>query len=257
MIVLALLAQLGAASPAPAPFDSARDVIALHYDHAPDLDDGQSASADRTVLQSTYGTRWMGTHLVIVSGTCGLNAPTFVKKSDRVMRVVWGDRWLAAHDRWKPSVSAAAARWTSAIERGGRVWVKEGGQSDFTADVVALIKVMRASIDPRRSVIVVQHSDWNEQQTTPAKLAYTKANTHYVRIRDANAYDALPPGDSATQAFIDAATSSKRFARYWRASFAYYPARVDFSDTGELTHILGLGEIGVADFARRFLTADR
>jgi len=37
--------------------------------------------------------------------------------------------------------------------------------------------------------------------------------------------------------------------------FAYYPptVRLDFSDTGELLYILGMGEIGVDAFRERFL----
>jgi hypothetical protein len=258
--LILLVAQLAVAAPSQAAFDPARDVIALHYDHAPDLDDGQSAAADRTLLQSTFGERWLDSHLVIVSGTYGVNAPTFVRKSDDVMNVVWDRRWLSAHDQWKPSVDSVATRWVSAIERGGRVWVKEGGQSDFTADVVTRIKAAHPAIDTRRSIIVVQHSSWNEEQATPVKLAYTKANTTYVRIPDANAYDALAVGDPSAKTFVDAALANRTYGKFWRAAFAYYPpvgadtGRLDFSDTGELMHILGLGEMDVATFRSRYLS---
>lgn len=45
------------------------------------------------------------------------------------------------------------------------------------------------------------------------------------------------------------------FGTVWEAAFTYYKPehRLDFSDTGELMHILGLGEIGIDDFRGRFL----
>jgi hypothetical protein len=262
-LLLVLAAQLVVATPSQAAFDPAKDVIALHYDHAPDLDDGQSAAADRTLLQSKFGARWLEPHLVIVSGTYGINAPTFVRKSDEVMNAVWDDWWLSAHDRWKPSVERVAQRWVSTIERGGRVWVKEGGQSDFTTDVVTRIKEMRPAIDTRKSIVVVQHSSWNEERSTPKKLAYSKANTTYLKIPDANAHDALPVGAPSAKTFVDAALANRTYGKYWRAAFAYYPpleprtGHLDFSDTGELTHILGLGEVDVATFRSRYLSGGK
>jgi len=36
-------------------FSPDKDPLSLHYDHTPDKDDGQSAAADRTVLESLFG----------------------------------------------------------------------------------------------------------------------------------------------------------------------------------------------------------
>ena len=49
---LALLGSPAVADGKKAAFNSKTDLISLHYDHAPDKDDGQSAAADRTVLES-------------------------------------------------------------------------------------------------------------------------------------------------------------------------------------------------------------
>ena len=54
-------------------FDTTKDLISLHYDHAPDKDDGQSAAADRTLLQVHYGMDWISKHVIAVSGTYGKN----------------------------------------------------------------------------------------------------------------------------------------------------------------------------------------
>lgn len=57
----------------PAAFDSARDLISLHYDCSADPDDFESAVADRAVLERTFGTVWLFSHVVPVAGTFGTN----------------------------------------------------------------------------------------------------------------------------------------------------------------------------------------
>ena len=250
-------AQAQSASAARA-FDPKADLISLHYDHAPDLDDGQSAAADRTILESLYGRDWLNAHVVAVSGAYGRNAPDFVPASDRVMDAAWDDTggWLAAHGNRQRAVDALVGRWTRTLKAGGDVWVKEGGQSDITAAAVAKIESTMKDVEPRRRIHVVQHSTWNEDQTTPEALTFTREHTDYIRIKDANTYLNIKGGDAA---FVTAATAHPAFGRIWRAAFAYYDpkVRLDFSDTGELMHILGLGELGTAEFQRRFLENQR
>ena len=235
-------------------FSPARDLLSLHYDHAPDKDDGQSAAADRTILQSLHGVDWIKAHVVAVSGAYGKNAGEFDAGSDPVMNAVWNDcgGWLAAHTGRDNVVTELTRRWIEVLVSGGDVWVKEGGQSDITADVVRRIREQRPSLDPQTRVHVVQHSNWNEQQTTDAALDYTRRNTDYIRIRDANTYLNAKGGDKT---FVTAALAHPTFGPIWKAAFAYYPPdlRLDFSDTGELMHILGLGEIGFEGFRERFL----
>ncbi len=236
-------------------FEPVRDLISLHYDHAPDKDDGQSAAADRTILQAIYAPEWIKAHVVAVSGAYGRNAAKFNADSDRVMDAVWSDcgGWLAAHANRERAIAEATRRWIAALKAGGDVWVKEGGQSDFTADVVRAIRGRWPELDTTSRIHVVQHSQWNEDQTTEAALTYTRKNTHYVRIRDANTYLNVKGGDAA---FVAAALQHPAFASFWKAAFAYYPPRerLDFSDTGELMHILGLGEMGIDTFRRTYLS---
>lgn len=235
-------------------FAAETDLISLHYDHAPDRDDGHSAAADRTILESIYGTNWIKTHVSPVSGAYGENAKRFNTKSDAVMDATWNDcgGWLGAHTNHDTVVGELTRRWAKALNDGGDVWVKEGGQSDITALVVKAILETSPELDTRKHIHVVQHSNWNESHTTDADLAYTKEQTHYIRIRDANAYLNIKGGSGA---FEKAATQHPTFGKAWEAAFSYYDPkhRLDFSDTGELMHILGLGEIGIEDFRRRFL----
>ena len=107
-----------------------------------------------------------------------------------------------------------------------------------------------------KRIHVVQHSNWNENQTTDNALAYTKKHANYIRIRDANRYLNIKGGD---ETFIKAARSHEKFGPAWRAAFAYYNPkhRLDFSDTGELMHILGLGEMSVDAFRKRYFGAKK
>lgn len=238
-------------------FFPGRDFISLHYDHAPDKDDGHSVAADRTILQSMFGIEWIRLHTVAVSGTYGKNAKTFNTGSDAVMDAAWngcGD-WLAAHKNRESAVGELVVRWTKTMQAGGDVWVKEGGQSDVTAAVLERIQKGSPTLDTAKRVHVVQHSNWNENQTTEAALAYTKRNSDYIRIRDANDYLKVEGGDAG---FEKTALQHPVYGPGWKAAFAYYDPkkRIDFSDTGELMKIVGLGEMGLQEFRKRFLTGN-
>ena len=180
-------------------FNTNKDLLSLHYDHAPDKDDGHSAAADRTILESLFGADWIKSHVVAVSGTYGKNAKNFNTKSDAVMDVVWNDRgaWLAAHTNRKAAVATLIQKWGRILKEGGDVWVKEGGQSDITADTVKAIQKKFPDVDTTKRIHCIQHSSWNENQTTDTDLAYAKKQTHYVKIRDANAYLNIKGGNTA------------------------------------------------------------
>ena len=239
-------------------FDPDRDLISLHYDHAPDKDDGHSAAADRTILETIFGLEWIKAHTVAVSGAYGTNADRFDTGSDAVMDATWNDAggWLAAHDNREKAIEQLTARWVATLKAGADVWVKEGGQSDITADVIRNIKVALPDVDTRQRVHVVQHSTWNENHTGRDALAYTKKESHYVRIKDANAFLNVKGGDAA---FEKAALAHPVFGKAWKAAFDYYKPshRLDYSDTGELMQILDLGRISINGFRLLFLEENK
>jgi len=249
------LMEVHAADAATKPtFNPKTDLISLHYDHAPDKDDGHSAAADRTLLETLFGKDWIAEHVVPVSGAYGKNKKSFNPKSDRVMNATWNERggWLTAHDDWDGTAHRLVERWGKTLQAGGDVWVKEGGQSDLTADVVCRIKEAMPDIDTQKRIHVVQHSDWNERQTTDKDLAYAKAQTDYLRLGDANRYLNKRGGDAK---FVESAAAHPVFGTAWKAAFVYYDPkhRLDFSDTGELLHIVGLGEMSIEAFRQKFL----
>lgn len=234
--------------------DAEKDLISLHYDHAPDKDDGQSAAADRMILESMFGLAWVKAHALAVSGAYGKNAGRFNDKSDAVMDACWNAAggWVDAHADREAAMEKLAARWAKTLEAGGDIWVKEGGQSDLTADVVRRLAGSMEDLETTERIHVVQHSNWNENATTDADLDYVKKHTDYIRIKDANRYLNRRGGDDA---FEKAATDHPTFGKAWQAAFGYYPPRhrLDFSDTGELLHMLGLGEMSIEAIRERFL----
>jgi hypothetical protein len=241
----------------PSSFDSEKDLISLHYDFAPDPDDGHSAAADRTILDSLFGKTWISEHAVAVSGAYGINAWGFIPESDAVMDAAWNDcgGWMDAHNSWDEVVDRLTDRWLVTLEAGGDVWVKEGGQSDLTADVLRKLEAIEPDLDTRSRVHVVQHSTVNELWTFPAAIFYTKRKTDYIRIPDANEYLREKGGDTAFEA---AAIAHPAFGAIWRQAFEFFDPgkRLDFSDTGELLYILRLGALDIDAFRVQFLTDD-
>jgi len=237
------------------PFNPSTDLISLHYDHAPDKDDGQSTAADRTILQSLFGIDWIHTHVVVVSGAYGKNADQFNTDSNTVMDAVWKETggWLSAHSRREMTLASLTDRWHRILANGGHVWVKEGGQSDLTAAVLKRIKERAPSLDTAQQIHVVQHSAWNERHTTEDALAFTRKYTDYIKVRDANAYLNRKGGINQ---FPKAAMEHPVYGKSWKAAFNYYNPgeRLDISDTGALMYILGLGEIDLEEFLVRFLS---
>ncbi len=236
-------------------FDPSKDLLSLHYDHAPDKDDGHSAAADRTLLQSLFGKEWIPLHVLAVSGTYGINGNAFNPDSDPVMDAAWKDcgGWLSAHTDRDDVVNRLSEKYRGVIESGGDIWIKEGGPSDLTAAVLSrLMKTFPASTLADH-IHVIQHSVWNEEHTFQEALAFTKRTTHYIRIEDANTFLKSKQG---VEKFIQAALVHPEFAHVWETAFAYYnPIKeyLDFSDTGELMYILDIGILDIDDFRRRFL----
>ena len=238
--------------PVPGPFDPSKDLIALHYDHAPDRDDGHATVAGREVVTH------FGITPIVVGGAYGTNRDTYNRRSEAVMDATWGSGgWINAHANWNAAVNQSTDRWAAVISSGGDIWIAEGGQSDFTADVVRNLK--QTGVNTNQRVHVVQHSKWNEDKTTSADLSYVRNETDYIKIDDGNNPNNTADLNDRDRGFSQCALNG-RFASAWRAAFDYYPASqlVDFSDTVELLHIVGVGKDQVADaadFCDRFVKA--
>lgn len=238
--------------PALANINVQNDLVALHYDHAPDRDDGHAAAAGLAVVES------LGLNAIVVGGAYGQwNADRYDSASEAVMNAVWGANWYNAHSDFNGALNASVARWLQVLDSGGDVWVAEGGQADFSAAVVRQIQRDRPAINTSSRIHIVQHSDWNEVHANQSELDFTRANTHYVLIDDGNFSNGTADLNQKSQSFVDSVNGS-RYASAWQAAFAYLSPneKLDFSDTVELLYIVGIGTDQISspdDFAARFI----
>ncbi len=264
----------------PTVFAPDRDLIALHYDCSPDPDDLTSAAADRTLLEATFGTSWLSGHVLPAIGTYGRNTAYKEASCERVAQSVWGDStgYLRAAHRYPAraaAVALATEAWARTLEMGGQIYIKEGGQSDFTVDVVRRLEHRHPGSG--RCVHVVQHAGWNEDQNSDGVTAYLLRKTDYLRplsrggiITDGNRV-MQSRGGRWNAPFVSGARSSwmgcawdvaiaenERYEHYgacWNGGRRAQPVTecLDVSDTHELAFILGLAPLGLAEFFGRYL----
>ena len=83
--ILITLALFVSSFTAQAQFVQDQDLISLHYDHAPDRDDGHATVAALVVLRA------LGIAPHVVSGAHGTgNADQYQPEAESVMRAAWG-----------------------------------------------------------------------------------------------------------------------------------------------------------------------
>lgn len=278
----------------PDAFHPGVDVISLHYDCAPDPDDFESAVADRSILELRHGAAWLREHALAVGGTFGAaNARLFQQAAcERVLGAVWGtaggflragasaelgDDAAAETARLRAEAGdAVGARWARAVSAGGAVYVKEGGQSDFTALALARLEARLAGASG--CVHVVQHSAWNEAHASAAALQYVRSRADYVTIDDGNAALQRPTRDPACDgclrpvpARFEPAALRSWLGCAWAEAFRAFSALdswcpdsprrasaaqcVDFSDTHALAYILRIAPLTMERFIDEYLDA--
>lgn len=177
-------------------FSKQKDLLLAQFDSKPDADDIHAQAALGSMLAHRD---LIGTNVLAVSGAIGTQDGAFIDSST-LFNLAFGPEgtgWIDARQDWDGTVSTIKDKAKAILENGGKVWVQEAGQSDITKDwVEALLADGINEEVVKNSVIVVQHSQWNEDKTTPSDLAYVQDKTNYVAIDDGNA-DA---GDYSTRA---------------------------------------------------------
>lgn len=249
-----------------AAFNPATDLFIPQFDSNRDPDDIHSLAALGCMLAHPD---YAGVNTFAVHGAYGTQNDANFIESPQLFTLVFGaenDKWVNASPQnptWNGAVAKIAAKAQPILNAGGTVWVMEAGQSDITADwVAALIADNVAESIIKSNVIVVQHSDWNEEHTTADDLAYVKEKCTYCVINDGNGTNtARDPSASATPNFrsvttsfqVDAMTSvNKKAKAYWLEADwvivdeGYLPDHssitkggVDFSDAVEAHWIFG------------------
>ncbi|KLI65190.1 hypothetical protein AAV99_03040 [Aurantiacibacter marinus] len=245
-------------------FDPANDLLIANYDSKPDVDDLQAVAAAGTVLQDPA---YSCVDFVATHGAYGIQTGEFLPAAE-LFNLAFGDKWLDAHEDREGTIAALAERMRTTISGGGKVWVAEAGQSDVTAAAVGMLPE-----DMRRSVNIVQHSYWNESQTSEDAMNMVVYNTTYHRVQDGNfAGNGSPAFNTDDGSHWSALLADPDVGLIWREAkrlsdlhnpVAEYvnPAvaagGLDFSDTVEIAYILGFYDMkGVGEFVARFAPAE-
>ncbi|MEM6884553.1 MAG: hypothetical protein AAF571_05925, partial [Verrucomicrobiota bacterium] len=247
-------------------FDSKQDLLLAQFDTNRDPDDIHAIAALGCLLAHDD---YADVKYLAVHGAYGIQKDENFIPSPQLFEMVFGkedETWVNASPQdpeWNGAVAKIAAKVKPVLNAGGKVWVAEAGQSDITADWVKALLADGVSAELiKANVIVVQHSDWNENHTAPDHLSYVKKMCTYQVINDGNgnatkrdpAAPATPSYRSVNKDFQQEALNSpnQKTKSFWIEAKrvideeGYFPKHssistggVDFSDVVESHWILG------------------
>ncbi len=171
-------------------FDKDKDLYLAHFDLKTDVDDIHSAAAVATMLADE---RFAKVTYHAVAGAYGTQGGAYVPADD-LFELAFGQNWSDAHSDFKKALDEVGTLAAKVIHNGGKIWIAEGGQSDFSAALVRELYNRLPDADIKNSVHIVQHADWNEEVTTPEDLVYVRTAASYHRIPDGNTTGNGTPG---------------------------------------------------------------
>jgi len=237
-------------------FNIEKDLLLVQYDCKTDVDDLHSVAAFIT-LMSDPDFKKVNYHAV--AGTYGIQEGLYVPPND-LFRLAFGDNWTDAHENLKSAVERVKLIAKSTLANQGDIWIADAGQSDFSAELVKALQADLPELNISQRIHVVQHSDWNEEVTSPASLDFVKKNTAYHKIADGNAVGNGTPGFRSQDYtnWKDKITDPK-LVKIWQLAIdlgneyngkegrynneAIAAGGLDFSDLSEVCWILGLEDI--------------
>lgn len=241
-------------------FSMSNDLLLVQLDCKTDIDDLHTAAGLATLL---HHPDYKDLNYFAIAGTYGIQEGLYVPPNE-LMKLAFGKNWADAHNKRGKSIKQVVKKVKKTIKSGSSVWVAEAGQSDFTADWVKILVEENPSLNVKEKIHVVQHSDWNESVTEPAKLKYTQSVTDYHKIADGNAVGNGTPGlksdgivnwdsklndNHLTLVWNTAMRLGNQYngkdGRYLNESVA--EGGLDFSDLSEVCYILNLMSIKDTD----------
>ncbi len=250
-------------------FDEEKDILLAQFDSNRDPDDIHAIAALGSLLASP---KYASVKCLAVHGAYGIQPFENFIESPKLFQLIFGEEnkgWVNASPQkpnWNGAIKKIATTVEPILKNGGKVWVAEAGQSDITADWIrALLKREVPKNLIKTNVIVVQHSDWNENSTTEKDLKYVKKMADYRVINDGNGANtrrdpngpSTPNYRSNNQKFQKLALNSKnkKVQAYWKEAEwvindeGHFPKHssittggVDFSDVVEVHWILNSPE---------------
>ncbi len=237
-------------------FDAETDLLLAHFDSKTDVDDIHSIAAFATLISND---QFSHINYHAVAGAYGIQEGLYVPANE-LFKLAFDSHWSDAHNDFDRALDEVTNLVATSIHAGGAVWIAECGQSDFSAAMVKKLKSSYPNIDTKYSIHIIQHSNWNQDVTTPEKLQYVKENTDYKKIPDGNATGNGTPGFNTSDS-IDWKDSVKdpKLVSIWETAIAignkyngqegrYLNKNIsigglDFSDISEVAWILNQEQI--------------
>lgn len=171
-------------------FQQDKDLFLAQFDCKTDVDDLHSVAAVATLLADE---RFKDINFYAVAGTYGTQEGLYVPANE-LFKAAFGNKWSDAHSNYDRALKEVSAIVKKTLENNGNIWIAEAGQSDFSADLIKNIQTVLPQINLKSRINIVQHSDWNEDQTSPEDLSFVKSNITYHRIPDGNVTGNGSPG---------------------------------------------------------------
>ena len=239
-----------------ASFDPARDLLLVHFDCKTDVDDVHTMAA---MYQLMSQPEFQKVNYYLVTGTYGTQEGLYVPPNN-LLELAFPNQWSDAHADFDKALQEVLAVSLPILEKGGKIWIADAGQSDFSAELLKGIQKAVPGFDGRNRFQVVQHSEWNESVTRQDRLAYVKAFGQYHKIPDGNAEGNRSPGFRSPD-FSDwkSKLSDPKKTEVWQMAVdignkyngkegrylneAVSAGGLDFSDLSEVCWILGLNDI--------------
>jgi hypothetical protein len=170
-------------------FSIEKDLLLLNFDLKTDVDDVQTIAAFYLILQST---EFEKINYFAVSGTYGVQAGLYVPANE-LFKKVFKQQWSDLYNERTVAINNTVQKVAQVLTNGGRIWLAEAGQSDFTQTLLLTLNDKGIKY-AKEQFIVVQHSQWNEKETSVDALNYVKNNTTYLKIPDGNQEGNNTPG---------------------------------------------------------------
>lgn len=171
-------------------FNTEKDLILAQFDCKTDIDDLHSVAAFVTLMSySDFST----VKYYAVAGTYGIQDGLYVPPND-LFQLAFGDKWADAHSNIEQAVKQVKAVAETIFADEGDIWIAEAGQSDFSALLIKAVQKDLPGINTSKRIHIVQHSNWNEEVTSPDALQFVKQNTDYIKIPDGNVVGNGTPG---------------------------------------------------------------
>ncbi len=251
-------------------FNPEKDLLLAHYDFKTDVDDLHSVAALSTLLSDD---RYHGLRVHAVAGTYGEQEGLYVPPNP-LMRQALGSRWSDAHADWQGALNEVLPLVLDALDDKGEIWIAEGGQSDFSADLIRLVRERRPELETSKYIHIVQHADWNEEVTSDLALEYVREHGDYQRIPDGNASGNGTPGFRSGRIYdLSSYFENPEVLATWELTLEiareyngvqerYFIANIaagglDFSDFAEVCWILELEQLEDSEAYFRYVDAGK